>query len=640
MQKPSALTQISGGKYSFLLGLWPFTTLLIATDQRLSQPEMRDLRRLLKYLRPHWPIFTLATFAMIVVAVLESAIGGLIVPILDQAFSTGAAQRTATLFGLQKLIPPEPLSAWKLISILLIVFTVAKGIAEYLSTYLMARIGQSAVLKLRQDLYSHLLAQSATFFERHRTNYLVSRLVSSAAAIETAIVATVRDMLRESFTLVAFLAASFFYSWRLTLGSLVIAPIIAFLTAKFGKALRNLARESLEGSKELTDTAQEALSNQRIVKAYRAEKREADRFTEVARRIVRANLRSASIAGASPPTIELVGIFFVVLLLYFGQREILAERMNTAQFVTFLFFLFRSYDPMRKLSRLQNSLEQALAAAQHVWEVMDEHAEIIERPNAGALAPLKNEIELRNVSFGYANESRSVLSDINLKIKAGTMVALVGESGGGKSTLTKLFPRFHDPTSGEVLWDGVDLKDTTLESLRKQIALVTQETVLFNDTVRHNIAYGKPDATDREIEEAALIAFAHDFIREMPDGYDTIVGERGIFLSGGQRQRLAIARAVLVNAPVLILDEATSALDAESERLVQQAIANLVRDRTTIVIAHRLSTVRRADVIVVMEAGQIIEMGTHTELLSKGGQYRKLYELQFADEEEPQIQMI
>lgn len=601
---------------------------------------MRDLRRLLKYLRPHWPIFTLATFAMIVVAVLESAIGGLIVPILDQAFSTGAAQRTATLFGLQKLIPPEPLSAWKLISILLIVFTVAKGIAEYLSTYLMARIGQSAVLKLRQDLYSHLLAQSATFFERHRTNYLVSRLVSSAAAIETAIVATVRDMLRESFTLVAFLAASFFYSWRLTLGSLVIAPIIAFLTAKFGKALRNLARESLEGSKELTDTAQEALSNQRIVKAYRAEKREADRFTEVARRIVRANLRSASIAGASPPTIELVGIFFVVLLLYFGQREILAERMNTAQFVTFLFFLFRSYDPMRKLSRLQNSLEQALAAAQHVWEVMDEHAEIIERPNAGALAPLKNEIELRNVSFGYANESRSVLSDINLKIKAGTMVALVGESGGGKSTLTKLFPRFHDPTSGEVLWDGVDLKDTTLESLRKQIALVTQETVLFNDTVRHNIAYGKPDATDREIEEAALIAFAHDFIREMPDGYDTIVGERGIFLSGGQRQRLAIARAVLVNAPVLILDEATSALDAESERLVQQAIANLVRDRTTIVIAHRLSTVRRADVIVVMEAGQIIEMGTHTELLSKGGQYRKLYELQFADEEEPQIQMI
>ncbi|HEY8414011.1 MAG TPA: ABC transporter ATP-binding protein [Pyrinomonadaceae bacterium] len=574
---------------------------------------------------------------MVLVGLLESATGALIVPIFDQAFAPAAGQRTATLFGLQRLIPQSPFGAWKVISILLVVFTVAKGVAEYLSTYLMARIGQSAVLKLRQDLYGHLLAQSATFFERHRTNYLVSRLVSSAAAIETAVTATIRDMLRESFTLMAFLAASFYYSWRLTLGSLVIAPIIALLTAKFGKALRNLARESFEGSKELTDTAQEALSNQGIVKAYRAEEREADRFTKVARRIVRANLRSASIAGAAPPTIEMIGILFVVLLLFFGQHEIIAGRMNTAQFVTFLFFLFRSYDPMRKLSRLQNSMEQALAAAHHVWEVMDEHAEIIEKPAAQTLPPLQHEIELRNVSFGYANETRSVLRDVSLKIKAGTMVALVGQSGGGKSTLTKLLPRFHDPTSGAVLWDGIDLRDASLASLRKQIALVTQETVLFNDTVRHNIAYGKPDATVVQIEEAALIAFAHDFIREMPDGYDTIVGERGIFLSGGQRQRLAIARAILVNAPVLILDEATSALDAESERLVQQAIANLVRNRTTIVIAHRLSTVRRADVIVVMEGGRIIEMGTHSELLANNGQYRKLYELQFADEEEPQI---
>jgi len=598
---------------------------------------MRDLRRLLKYLRPHWPIFTLATFAMVVVGLLESATGALIVPIFDQAFAPGSGQRTSTLFGLQHLIPEAPFGAWKVISILLVVFTLAKGVAEYLSTYLMARIGQSAVLKLRQDLYGHLLDQSATFFERHRTNYLVSRLVSSAAAIETAVTATVRDMLRESFTLIAFLAASFYYSWRLTLGSLVIAPIIALLTAKFGKSLRNLARESFEGSKELTDTAQEALANQGIVKAYRAEKRESARFTTVAKRIVRANLRSASIAGAAPPTIEMIGILFVVLLLFFGQHEIIAGRMNTAQFVTFLFFLFRSYDPMRKLSRLQNSMEQALAAAHHVWEVMDEHAEIIEKPDAQDLPPLQHEIELRNVSFGYANETRSVLRDVSLKIKAGTMVALVGESGGGKSTLTKLLPRFHDPSSGAVLWDGIDLRDATLESLRRHIALVTQETVLFNDTVKHNIAYGKPDATDVQIEEASLIAFAHDFIREMPDGYDTIVGERGIFLSGGQRQRLAIARAILVNAPVLILDEATSALDAESERLVQQAIANLVRNRTTIVIAHRLSTVRRADVIVVMEAGRIIEMGTHSELLAKNGQYRKLYELQFADEEEPQI---
>lgn len=595
---------------------------------------MRDLRRLLKYLRPHWGIFALATFAMLLVGVLESAIGGLIVPIFDQAFAQGHGQRTPTLFGLQRMIPESGLGAWKTISILLLVFTLVKGFAEYFSTFLMARIGQSAVLKLRQDLFSHLLSQSASFFAQHRTNYLVSRLVSSAAAIEVAVTSTIRDMLRESFTLVAFLSASFFYSWRLTLGSLTIAPIIAVVTARFGTRLRNLARESFEGNKQLTDTAQEALSNQSIVKAYCAEARESARFTLVAKRIVRANLRTASISGFAPPAIEMIGVIFVVFLLFFGQREIISGRMNAAQFLTFLFFLFRSYDPMRKLSRLHNSMEQALAAAHHVWEVMDEHAEIPEKRDAIDLPPLKHAIELHDVSFGYASQSRSVLRNVSLTIPAGTMVALVGESGGGKSTLTKLFPRFHDPVSGAVCWDGIDLRDAKLASLRRQIALVTQETVLFNDTVLHNISYGKPGATQAEIEEAARTAFAHDFILQLPHGYNTVVGERGVFLSGGQRQRLAIARSLLVDAPVLILDEATSALDVESERFVQRAIANLVRNRTTIVIAHRLATIRRADTIVVMEGGRIIETGKHAELLAHGGQYRKLYEMQFADEEE------
>lgn len=595
---------------------------------------MRDLRRLLRYLKPHRGIFTLATISMALVGVLEIAIRSLVVPIFDQALTPAGGQRTQTLFGLQRIIPASGLAAWKTISLLLIGFTVAKGVAEYFSTFLMARIGQSSVLKLRQDLYSHLLNQSASFFERHRTNYLVSRLVTSAAAIETAVTSTLRDMLRESFTLIAFLGASFYYSWRLTLGSLAITPIVALLTARFGTAMRNLSRESFEGNKELTDTAQEALSNQTIVKAYRGEQRESARFTAVAKRIVRANLRTARISGFAPPTIELIGVVFIVFLLFFGQREIISGRMNAAQFLTFLFVLFSSYDPMRKLSRLQNAMEQALAAAQHVWEVMDEDAHLPEKAGAVALGPLTRAIELKDVSFGYANETRSVLHNIKLSVPAGSMVALVGESGGGKSTLTKLLPRFHDPVSGAVLWDGTDLRDATISSLRAQIALVTQETVLFNDTVRHNIAYGKPDATQAEIEEAARIAFAHDFIEELPQQYETIVGERGIFLSGGQRQRLAIARALLVDAPVLILDEATSALDAESERFVQQAIANLVRNRTTMVIAHRLSTVRGADAIVVMEGGRITELGTHSELLAKGGQYRKLYELQFADEEE------
>jgi subfamily B ATP-binding cassette protein MsbA len=597
---------------------------------------MRDLRRLLKYLRPHAGTFTIATVAMVVVSVLEIATGALIVPIFDQVLASTDKQ-SSTLFGLQRLIPESGLAAWRTIAILLIGFTLVKGIADYFSTYLMARIGQFSILRLRQDLYTHLLSQSAAFFERHRTNYLVSRLISSAAAIETAITHTLRDMLKEGFTLIAFLMAAFYYNWRLTLGSLLIAPLIAWLTIRFGTSLRNLARESFEGTKHLTDTAQEALANQNIVKAYQAEIRERDRFTRVADHIRRANLRSASIAGMSPPIIEFIGILFMAALLFFAEREIRLGRMNASQFITFLFFLFRSYDPMRKLSRLQNSLSQALAAARHVWEVLDERSEIPEKLNAIELSPLQSEIELRQVSFGYANEGRKVLQDVNLTVPVGKMVALVGESGGGKSTLTKLMPRFHDPTSGAVLWDGNDLRDARIASLRRQMALVTQETVLFNDTVRYNITYGRPEASDEELRDAARTAFAHDFIMDLPSGYDTIIGERGIFLSGGQRQRLAIARAILMNAPVLILDEATSALDAESEQLVQRAIANLVRDRTTIVIAHRLSTVRRADNIVVMEAGRIIQQGTHKDLLARGGQYQKLYEMQFADEEEEEL---
>ncbi|PYS21000.1 MAG: hypothetical protein DMF72_18840 [Acidobacteria bacterium] len=595
---------------------------------------MRDLRRLLKYLLPHTGTFIAATVAMIVVAVLEAATSALIVPIIDQAFAHGNTTPTATPFALQRLIPATGLHAWRMIALLLIVFTVIKGIAEYFSTYWMAYIGQSSILRLRQELYNHILAQSASFFERHRTNYLVSRLISSAAAIEAAVTHTLRDMLREGFTLIAFMATSFYVSWRLTLGSLLIAPPVAGLTMRFGRSLRKLARESLEGNKYLTDTAQEALANQNIVKAYRGEAREQSRFTAVALRVRRANLRSASIAGMSPPIIELIGVLFIAVLLFFGEREIRLGRMDLAQFLLFIVLLLRSYDPMRKLSRLQNSMSQALAAGQHVWEVMDEHAEIAEKANAIELPTLRHEIELRDVRFGYAEEGRPVLRDINLTVPAGRMVALVGESGGGKSTLTKLLPRFHDPTSGRVLWDSVDLRDAKLSSLRRQIALVTQETVLFNDTVRYNITYGRPNATQGEIEDAARTAFAHDFINELPEGYDTIIGERGIFLSGGQRQRIAIARAVLIDAPVLILDEATSALDAESEQLVQRAIANLIKDRTTIVIAHRLSTVRRADLIVVVEAGRIIEQGTHSELLARGGQYQRLYELQFADEEE------
>lgn len=601
---------------------------------------MRDLRRLLSYLKPHRTKLLSAILAMFAVGILDSAVLALIAPIIDQAFNSGATQaaaRTQTLFNLERLIPSSGVGAWKVIALLLLIFTIAKGIAEYFSTYLMASVGQSTVMTLRADMYRHLLAQSADFYERHRSNYLVSRLINSTAAIETTITATLRDMLRDGWKFIAFIGSAFYMSWRLTLIIFAIAPLVAFLTARFGKAMRRVATESHIGSQRLTDTAQEALANHNIVKAYAAEATEQNRFRRVADEIVRANLRTAKLSGIAPPTIETIGVIAIVVLLFFGQREIAIGRLNTPQFLTFIALIFAAADPMRRLSRLHIGLEQGFAAAHHVWEVMDEHRETKSKSNAVSLFGLKRAITLRDVSFKYASheiEHLPTLDNINLVIPARSIVALVGESGSGKSTLTKLIPRFHDPTHGAILWDETDIRDADLKSLRSHIAIVTQETTLFNDTIRYNIAYGKPEANPDEIERAARIALAHDFINQLPDGYDTIVGERGVFLSGGQRQRLAIARAILINAPILILDEATSALDTQSERLVQQALRNLMQDRTTIVIAHRLSTIRRADKIVVMTGGKIIETGSHNDLLQQGGTYKRLYELQFAEDDD------
>jgi subfamily B ATP-binding cassette protein MsbA len=595
---------------------------------------MNEFARLLQYVRPHWVTFLFAVLAMVIVAVFETATGALIVPIFNQ-FSSIPGQQSQTLFSLQRFIPQNDwYQAWLRISVMLLSFTVLKGIAEYFSSYLMAKIGQIAVLDLRKQLYDHLLKQSTTFFEKHRTNFLVSRLVVSCSAIEFAVSANLRDVLRESFMLVAFVSAAFYYNWRLMLGAMIIAPIIGVLTTKFSKSLRRLAEESFEGNKLLTDTAQETLANQTIVKAYAAETREKKRFAHVASIIARANLRSGRIAAISPPTIDIIGTIAILTLLFFGLRSINAEQMVAAEFFAFLFFLFRSYDPLRRISRQHNEISKAFAAAKDVWNILDEDEVMPEKPDAVVLPALAEKIELRDVSFKYDNDpNKQILNNFSLEIPKGSMVALVGESGGGKSSLIKLVQRLYDPTSGSITWDGIDLRDAKLLSLKKQIALVTQETVLFNESIKYNISYGNPEASDDDVAEAARIAFADDFISELPQKYDTLVGERGILLSGGQRQRIAIARAVLLNAPVLILDEATSALDAESERLVQKALANLMQNKTSIVIAHRLSTIRKADTIVVMERGKIIQTGTHKELLESGGKYKHLYELQFADEE-------
>ena len=587
---------------------------------------------MINYVRPHWTTFVLAFVAMILVAAFETATGALLIPLFEQ-FMPAVGSEAKAPFDLHSIIPKDDwYRAWIVISALLITFSIGKGVAEFFSSYLMAKIGQSAVLDLRKQLYDHLLNQPASFFERHRTNYLVSRLVVSCAAIEQAVSANLRDVIREALILIFLLGAAFYLNWRLMLGALVIGPILAFLTAKFSKRLRRFAQESFEGNKLLTDTAQETLSNQTIVKAYRAEDREKKRFEGVAKIIAKANLRSGRLAAVSPPTIEIIGYLALLVLLYFGLREISAGRLVAAEFFGFMYFLFRSYDPMRKISRQHNEISKAFAAAKDVWDVLDETEVLPESENPVELKPLKEKIELRRVSFAYQNDEKKILDGLSLEVGKGSVVALVGESGSGKSSLIKLVQRLHDPTEGAILWDGIDLRAAKIGSVHKQIALVTQETVLFNDTIKYNITYGKPDATEEEILEAARVAFADEFIEELPNGYDTMVGERGTMLSGGQRQRIAIARAVIVNAPVLILDEATSALDTESEMLVQRALENLMKNRTSIVIAHRLSTIRKADKIVVMDRGRIVETGTHTELLTKGGRYRRLYELQFEGE--------
>lgn len=592
---------------------------------------MNDLRRLLGYLKPHRVTFVVAVFAMFCVAVFETATTALLVPIFNQFMPNPVKSKTP--FDLSGIVPLDDwYKAWIVISIMLLSFTAAKAIAEYFSSYLMAKIGQTAVLDLRKELYSHLLRQSASFFERHRTNFLVSRIVVSCAAIELAVAANLRDTLRESILLIFFFSAAFYYSWRLMLGAIVLAPIIAYLTTEFSRRIRKQSEISVEGSKALSDRTQETLSNYAVVNAYEGQEREMKHFEKVAGVIAKANLRSQQFAAFSPPTIDIIGTLAVVLLFYFGLREVHIGRLDAAQFFAFVFFLLRSYDPMRKISRQHSEITRALASARDIWQILDDDEPVIEKPNAVQLAPLKDAITLEKVGFHYRHSDKQVLRDVDLTIPKGSMVALVGESGGGKSTLVKLVQRLYDPTSGNVRWDGIDLRDAGLKSLHRQLALVSQETVLFNDTVAYNISYGRPDAAPEAIAEAAAVALADEFIDRLPHGYETIVGERGTILSGGQRQRIAIARAILVDAPVLILDEATSALDNESEYLVQQALANLMKDRTSIVIAHRLSTIRKADKIVVMKEGNIVETGTHDELLALDGIYTRLYGLQFDED--------
>jgi subfamily B ATP-binding cassette protein MsbA len=448
--------------------------------------------------------------------------------------------------------------------------------------------------------------------------------------VQTSVSTLLADLLRESLTFLFLFALVFVLNWRLTLAVLVAGPVIYLLTVRFGRRLRHIAHHTQEGTEEILDIAQETISGHRIVKAFGMEPFEQDRFHGAQKNLARHQVRAARVVYLSSPILELVGVVMAAAFLIYSQKLIAAGLMTVGTFAAYIVAMLQMYDPLRKLSRIQNYFQQSFAASSRIYSLLDTHTEKRDAAGAVELAGLDREIEFRNVSFRYKDTADPILSDINLTVRKGEVVALVGLSGAGKTTLTNLLMRFYDPTAGEILIDGTDIRRARLRSLRAQMALVTQEVILFNDSVVNNIAYGRPDFDMGKIEAAARAAYAHDFILDR-GGYETVIGERGVKLSGGERQRLAIARALLKDAPILILDEATSALDTQSERLVQQALSNLMRGRTTIVIAHRLTTVHRADKIVVMDRGRVVDCGNHEELMSRGGIYRDLYELQFSD---------
>ena len=604
---------------------------------------MKEFRRLIQYLQPYRITFALSIVLMIATGLFEGATRVLVVPIFNKlADSKGQSSVLQNLqFVLQKLhldqfLPSESTSLTT-IAFLLVGFTLAKGIAEYFSSFLMSYIGQHVIADVRSSLYDHVMRQSAKFFAIHPTNNLTAYLMSDAMQIERSVSDTLRDMLRESVSLILYLSLLFSINWKLAGAMFLIAPPVGYLTTTFNKKLRKYVNSRQQSGAEMLDVAQEAISSQRVVKAFGMERYESERFAVAARKQMRDQLKAMRIYFISPIVLELIGVIAIASLLIYVNQYIESKQMTLGDFAMFIVTMFSAYDPIRRLSRLQHDLQQGLASASRIFKVMDTDLEMRDKPDAVALQKFEQSLEFQNVSFSYgAGFDIPVVEDVSFKVAAGEMLAIVGQSGAGKSTLTNLIPRLYEVTKGKVLIDGHDVRDLQLATLRSQIAMVTQEVHLFNDTVRANLAYGSfgKNDSDASIKIAAKAALADEFISNLPNGYDTVVGERGLILSGGQRQRIAIARAILKDAPILILDEATSALDTESELFVQQALNNLMEGRTTIVIAHRLSTVRKANRIIVMDAGRIAEIGSHQELMANNGIYRKLYDLQFADDKE------
>ena len=584
---------------------------------------MSPLPRLLGYTRKYKGRFAVAFLATLLYAAASTAVAFLIKPIIDVGLQPGRSDAAL----------PKDLMFW---SSAVLVAYVAKGMGAYLSAYLMTDIGQRVVRDLRNQLFKHILDQSAAFFSRRTTGQLMSRITNDVSQVQQAVSETVGDLVREGLALFGYAALLFYWDANLAIVCVTGAPVVVYPLVRLGQRVRRSTRRSQEELEHLSHIAAEAFAGHRIVKAFSAEGHESRRFARAAELLYRTNLKITSTVAILPPLMEFLGGLAVVALIFYGSQRIGGGETSQGTFLGFIFAAFMMYTPIKKLSRVNTNLQQALAASERIFHLLDRHTEVKERDGARPLAPLRRHVEFRNVAFGYDDDAATpILRDVSFRVAAGQVVAIVGLSGAGKTTLVNLIPRFYDVTRGAVLIDDVDVRDVTLRSLRAQVGIVTQETVLFDETIASNIAYGTPQAGAGDIEAAARAAHAHEFILQQPHGYQTRIGERGQKLSGGQRQRIAIARALLKNSPILILDEATSALDAESEQLVQDALANLMRNRTAFVIAHRLSTVRRADVIVALERGRVAEIGRHDELLANPESvYAKLYALQ-AFEREP-----
>ena len=571
------------------------------------------LIRLVRYLKPYRIRLGAAFACSGLVAAFSGAYAWLVKPVLDEIF----INKNESLL----LILP------------LALFTVAvlKSLFNYGQNYLMNYVGNQVITDIRQELFGKLIRLPIPYHDVNTSGRLVSRVVNDVTLMANAVAGVLKDIFQQGLTFLAMMGVIFYQNWRLGSLSVIVIPVAVFTMVRMGKRLRALAASGQERMGDMASTLQETLSGIRMVKAYGREESEAARFQQSNRSFLRTTMKAIQVSSLGSSHMEVIGVVGVAVIIWYGGFLVINGSMTPGEFFSFLTAMFMAFAPIRKLSGSNNAIQQALAAAERVFGVLDLKTEQEAEKGRLELPEIAQSVMFDDVMFHYESQSVPALKDINLTIRAGEMVALVGSSGSGKTTLVNLIPRFYEPAAGRILIDGIDIQSYTLRSIRSQIGMVSQDVVLFDDSVRNNIAFGREDATDEEIVQAARLAYAHDFVERLPEGYRTVVGEKGVKLSGGERQRLAIARAILRDPPLLILDEATSALDTESERVVQLALANLMKNRTTVVIAHRLSTIQQADRIMVLARGSIVEVGTHDELLRRGGQYQRLHAMQFQD---------